>query len=139
MQSCIADWQLHPIENEGDNSGDARHRAIVFFAELRHFERIFLKKMQLLELQISVTRDIISLPGDSTLIFAELSLVTVTACVKSCRANFDLMGVGMKDFEWQDNTIYIIIIQLFQLLRLSTSKAEKSNTSAKGCWESLTN
>ena len=29
-------------------------------------------------------------------------------------------------------------IQLFQL-RLSTSKAEKSNTSAKGCWESLTN
>jgi hypothetical protein len=27
-------------------------------------------------------------------------------------------------------------IQLFQL-RLSTSKAEKSNTSAKGCWESL--
>jgi hypothetical protein len=28
-------------------------------------------------------------------------------------------------------------IQLFQL-RLSTSKAEKSNTSAKGCWESLT-
>ena len=29
-------------------------------------------------------------------------------------------------------------IQLFQL-RLSTSKAEKSNTSAKGCRESLTN
>jgi hypothetical protein len=29
-------------------------------------------------------------------------------------------------------------IQLFQL-RLSTSKAEKSNTSAKGCWESLLN
>ena len=29
-----------------------------------------------------------------------------------------------------------IAIQLFQL-RLSTSKAEKSNTSAKGCWESL--
>jgi hypothetical protein len=28
------------------------------------------------------------------------------------------------------------VIQLFQL-RLSTSKAEKSNTSAKGCWESL--
>jgi hypothetical protein len=28
--------------------------------------------------------------------------------------------------------------QLFQL-RLSTRKAEKSNTSAKGCWESLTN
>ena len=31
-----------------------------------------------------------------------------------------------------------VYIQLFQL-RLSTSKAEKSNTSAKGCWESLTN
>ena len=29
-----------------------------------------------------------------------------------------------------------IIIQLFQS-RLSTSKAEKSNTSAKGCWEPL--
>ena len=31
-----------------------------------------------------------------------------------------------------------LYIQLFQL-RLSTSKAEKSNTSAKGCWESLIN
>ena len=31
-----------------------------------------------------------------------------------------------------------VYIQLFQL-RLSTSNAEKSNTSAKGCWESLTN
>jgi hypothetical protein len=30
----------------------------------------------------------------------------------------------------------LVHIQLFQL-RLSTSKAEKSNTSAKGCWESL--
>ena len=29
-------------------------------------------------------------------------------------------------------------IQLFQL-RLSTSKAEKSNTNAKKCWESLIN
>jgi hypothetical protein len=28
------------------------------------------------------------------------------------------------------------VVQLFQL-RLSASKAEKSNTSAKGCWESL--
>jgi hypothetical protein len=33
-----------------------------------------------------------------------------------------------------DNVYYYI--QLFQL-RLSTSKAEKSNTSAKGCWEPL--
>jgi hypothetical protein len=30
----------------------------------------------------------------------------------------------------------LVYIQLFQL-RLSTSKAEKSNTSAKGCWEPL--
>jgi ABC-type Fe3+ transport system permease subunit len=36
------------------------------------------------------------------------------------------------DYSWKP------CIQLFQL-RLSTSKAEKSNTSAKGCWESLTN
>ena len=35
-----------------------------------------------------------------------------------------------------DNGEYTIGIQLFQL-RLSTSKAKKSNTSAKGCWESL--
>ena len=35
-------------------------------------------------------------------------------------------------------TFHKLYIQLFQL-RLSTSKAEKSNTSAKGCWESLTN
>jgi hypothetical protein len=34
---------------------------------------------------------------------------------------------------FQNNTNHL---QLFQL-RLSTSKAEKSNTSAKGCWESL--
>jgi hypothetical protein len=32
--------------------------------------------------------------------------------------------------------LYLQYIQLFQL-RLSTRKAEKSNTSAKGCWESL--
>ena len=31
-----------------------------------------------------------------------------------------------------------LYIQLFQL-RFSPSKAEKSNTSAKGCWESLKN
>jgi hypothetical protein len=31
------------------------------------------------------------------------------------------------------------IYSYFNLKRLSTSKAEKSNTSAKGCWESLTN
>jgi hypothetical protein len=30
-------------------------------------------------------------------------------------------------------------IQLFQLRLSGTSKAEKSNTSAKGCWESLIN
>jgi hypothetical protein len=34
-----------------------------------------------------------------------------------------------------EHTVYI---QLFQL-RLSPSKAEKSNTSTKGCWESLIN
>ena len=37
-----------------------------------------------------------------------------------------------------DRFAYTVHIQLFQL-RLSTSEAEKSNTSAKGCWESLTN
>ena len=31
--------------------------------------------------------------------------------------------------------IFFPRIQLFQLIRLSTSKAEKSNMSAKGCWE----
>ena len=36
---------------------------------------------------------------------------------------------------WPD-TVVNKYIQLFQL-RLSTSEAEKSNTSAKGCWESL--
>ena len=33
---------------------------------------------------------------------------------------------------------HLTCIQLFQL-RLSPSKAEKSNTSAKGCWELLIN
>jgi hypothetical protein len=37
-----------------------------------------------------------------------------------------------------ENNFRYIYIQLFQL-RLSTSNVEKSNTSAKGCWESLTN
>jgi hypothetical protein len=43
--------------------------------------------------------------------------------------------------EWtsRENSVELMelsSIQLFQL-RLSTSKAEKSNTSAKGCWEPL--
>jgi hypothetical protein len=50
--------------------------------------------------------------------------------------------------DWKDNITYTVMlstidywglfIQLFQL-RLSPSKAEKSNTSAKDCWESLIN
>ena len=44
--------------------------------------------------------------------------------------------IGYNQEQLQKMELYNLCIQLFQL-RLSTSKAEKSNTSVKGCWESL--
>jgi hypothetical protein len=62
---------------------------------------------------------------------------------------YNLVNNLRRDVPWGQKCVtvhkrsgcYIIgnaYIQLFQL-RLSPSKAEKSNTSAKGCWESLIN
>ena len=53
----------------------------------------------------------------------------------------NLLGYNKKFFyltnlTYLKETASLYSIQLFQL-RLPTSKAEKSNTSAKGCWESL--
>jgi hypothetical protein len=55
-----------------------------------------------------------------------------SAAVKSA-----LRSANLVDFVFQHPILmYSWYIHLFQL-RLSTSKAEKSNTSAKGCWEPL--
>ena len=47
-------------------------------------------------------------------------------------------GKPIAQLQQNENVTREFDIQLFQL-RLSTSEVEKSNTSAKGCWESLTN
>jgi hypothetical protein len=64
----------------------------------------------------------------------ELDLVKLISTQSFSKFCYLLMTCVKSGFR---STLSIIhSIQLFQL-RLSTSKAEKSNTSAKGCWESL--